>query len=91
MSRTAFCDSFDTRRLLIANDRAGENLAQLRVVVATANVLRVLRLTGVDQVLDIYPSLPKALADSAPVVPRSSGSKLAQHAPVIEARQARFY
>ena len=71
MSRTAFCDSFDTRRLLIANDRAGENLAQLRVVVATANVLRVLRLTGVDQVLDIYPSLPGALADSAPVVPRS--------------------
>ena len=69
MSRTAFCDSSGIRHLLIANDRAGKNLAQLRVVVATESVLRVLRVTGVDQVLDIYPSLQKALADRPPVSP----------------------
>jgi hypothetical protein len=38
-------------------------------VVAPATVLRVLRLTGVDQVLDIYPTVQKAVADSAPFTP----------------------
>ena len=69
MSLTAFCDSSGIRHLLIANDRAGKDLAPLRVVMATVNVLRVLRLTGMDQVLDIYPSLQNALADSAPLSP----------------------
>ncbi len=63
MSRTAFCDSSGIRHLLIANGRASKNRAELRVVVADEQVLRVLRVTGVDEVLDIYPSLHKALAD----------------------------
>jgi anti-sigma B factor antagonist len=69
MSRTAFCDSSGIRHLLIANDRASKNLAQLRVVVAAEQVLRVLRVTGVDEVLDLYPSLQKALADRPPLRP----------------------
>jgi anti-sigma B factor antagonist len=67
MSRTAFCDSSGIRHLLIANDRAKKNLAQLRVVVAAEQVLRVLGVTGVDEVLDIYPSLQEALADRPPL------------------------
>jgi anti-anti-sigma factor len=69
MSRPAFCDSSGIRHLLVANDRAGRNLGQLRVVVAAEQVLRVLRVTGVDEVLDIYPSLQKALADRPPPWP----------------------
>ena len=69
MTRTAFCDSSGIRHLLIANQRAKKRLAQLRVVVTADAVRRVLHVTGVDQVLDIYPSLQAALADRPPASP----------------------
>jgi anti-sigma B factor antagonist len=61
MTLTAFCDSSGIRHLLIANHRAKKSVAQLRVVVTADAVRRVLHVTGVDQVLDIYPSLQEAL------------------------------
>ena len=61
MTKTAFCDSSGIRHLLIAHQRAKRSLAQLRVVVTADVVRRVLHVTGVDQVLDIYPSLQEAL------------------------------
>jgi anti-sigma B factor antagonist len=64
MTLTDFCDSSGIRRLLIANDRAKGNLAQLRVVAVSGAVLRVLHMTGVDQVLDIRPSMGAALTGS---------------------------
>lgn len=64
MTLTEFCDSSGIRQLVIANKRAKENLAQLRVVVTNRAVLRVLRVTGVDQLLDIRPSVDAALTGS---------------------------
>lgn len=63
MTATHFCDSSGVRQLAIAHGRAGSNLAQLRVVTAHAAVLRVLQITGLDQVLDIRPSIDCALAN----------------------------
>jgi anti-sigma B factor antagonist len=69
MTQTAFCDSSGIRHLLIVNHRAKKSLAQLRVVVTDDAVRRVLQMTGVDQMLDIYPSLQEALTAN----PHSSG------------------
>jgi len=52
---------------MIANHRGRKSLAQLRVVVTTDAVRRVLHATGVDQVPDNYSSLEEALADRPPV------------------------
>ena len=65
MTLTDFCDSSGIRQLLIANDRAKRSLAQLRVVVSSDAVRRVLHVTGVDQVLDIRPSIGAALTGSS--------------------------
>jgi anti-anti-sigma regulatory factor len=46
----------------MAHQRAGASGAELRLVVPSAYVLRVLALTGLDRWLAIYPSLPEALA-----------------------------
>jgi anti-sigma B factor antagonist len=64
MTTTYFCDSSGIRQLAIAHSRAKESLAQLRVVTTRVPVLRILHLTGLDQVLDIRPSLDGALANS---------------------------
>jgi anti-anti-sigma factor len=64
MTLTAFCDCSGIRELLIANDQARRNLAQLRVVVTTDAVQRVLHVTGFDQVLDIRSSMAAALTGS---------------------------
>ena len=69
MTRTAFCDSSGIRHLVIVNHRAKKSRAQLRVVVTADAVRRVLQVTGVDQMLDIYPSLQEALTGN----PHSSG------------------
>lgn len=49
-------------------EQARTSHAELVLVVASAGVLRVLALTGVDVLLSIYPTLPEAMAD-APVDP----------------------
>ncbi len=67
MTLTQFCDSAGLRQLLIANDRAVASTAELRLVITSAAVLRVLQLTGVDRLLRIYPSLQAALTNDVPV------------------------
>jgi anti-anti-sigma regulatory factor len=50
-----------------AHGQAAANGTELRLVVASTAVLRTLTLTGLDQLLPIYPSLSQALAaGSAP-------------------------
>lgn len=66
MTMTDFCDSSGIRHLLIANDRAAARSAELRLVVRSAALLRVLQVTGVDQLLGIYPSLQAALTNDPP-------------------------
>jgi anti-sigma B factor antagonist len=64
MTRTAFCDSSGIRHLLVANDIAAEVGAELRLVIESGAVLRVLQVTGLDRVLKIYPSLDDALTNA---------------------------
>lgn len=61
MTRTAFCDSQGMRQLVLAHDRATEAGAELRLAIESPAVLRALRITGLDQLLRIYPSLQAAL------------------------------
>jgi anti-sigma B factor antagonist len=62
MTATTFCDSRGIHALVMAHQRAGASGAELRLVVPSACVLRVLALTGLDRWLAIYPSLQEALA-----------------------------
>jgi anti-sigma B factor antagonist len=62
MTATRFCDSSGISMLVQAHGQAAANGTELRLVVASAAVLRTLTLTGLDQLLPIYPSLSQALA-----------------------------
>jgi anti-anti-sigma factor len=62
MTATAFCDSRGIHALVMAHQRATASGAELRLVVPSTCVLRVLALTGLDRWLAIYPSLQEALA-----------------------------
>jgi anti-sigma B factor antagonist len=62
MTATTFCDSRGIHALVMAHQRAAASGAELRLVVPSACVLRVLVLLGLDRWLAIYPSLPEALA-----------------------------
>jgi anti-sigma B factor antagonist len=73
MAGTGFADLSAVRCLLLASKQAAQADAELRLVIGSAAVLRVLQITGADQVLTIYPTLQAALttpglaeADEAP-------------------------
>ena len=67
MMGTSFCDSSGMSMLVRAYKQAAANGTELRLVVASAAVLRPLTLAGLDDLLPIYPSLSQALtAPSAP-------------------------
>ena len=60
MTATRFCDTSGVRMLVLAHKGAAAQNAELRVVIPSANVLRVLAITKVDRALRIYPSLQDA-------------------------------
>jgi anti-sigma B factor antagonist len=60
---TGFCDCAASHALITAHREAVAAGTQLRVVVTSALVRRVLELTGADQILLLYPSLVDAHAD----------------------------
>ncbi len=62
MTATTFCDSSGISMLVRAHKQAAVNNTQLRLVVASATVLRALTLVGMGDLLPIYPSLSQALA-----------------------------
>ena len=62
---TVFCDSSGIGTLVRAHRQAAATGAQLRVVITTSQVRRVLELIGADQLLRVYPSLPCAQADGS--------------------------
>lgn len=64
MSGTVFCDSTGARELLLATERAEENLAELRLVIGGGPVLRILTILGFDCLLRIYPTMNAALTGS---------------------------
>ena len=60
---TAFCGCSGVTALLHTHHRAAAAGAQLRVVVGSPPMRRILELTAADQVLNTYPTLAAALAD----------------------------
>ena len=61
MSKTTFCDSAGVSALVRAFRRAQASNCSMRLVVRTVAVQRVLAITGVDRLLDIYPSVAASL------------------------------
>ena len=64
LSKTTFCDSAGISALARSFRRAEASRSDMRLVVSTPAVQRVLGLTGVDRLLDIYPSVAASLAAS---------------------------
>lgn len=62
MGGTTFCDSAGVNALVRAHKRATANGSEMRLVVSAPAVLRVLDITGVDHLMDIYPSVAASLA-----------------------------
>jgi anti-sigma B factor antagonist len=65
MSQTTFCDSAGVTALVRAYRRATEGGTKFRAVVTSLAVRRVLEITGVDRLIDTYPTVAKALGSSA--------------------------
>jgi anti-sigma B factor antagonist len=66
MSATTLCDCAGVRAVVRAYQRAAESGAELRLAAAAALVRRIFEVTGVDRLLDLYPSVEAARA-SCPV------------------------
>jgi anti-sigma B factor antagonist len=64
MSTTIFCDSAGMKELVQAHKDALAAGGEVRLVVGTAPVMRVLALVGADQVLPIFTDLDEALSDA---------------------------
>jgi anti-sigma B factor antagonist len=62
LSKTTFCDSAGVNALVRTSRRAGASEGALRLVVSTPAVQRVFSITGVDRLLDIFPSVAASLA-----------------------------
>jgi len=62
MSKTVFCDSSGVSALVRVFRHATTSGAAIRLVVSTPAVRRVLSITGVDRLVDIYPSVAASLA-----------------------------
>lgn len=60
MTATTFCDTRGIGALVLAHQHAAASGAELRLVVPSTGVLRVLDVLGLDAVLAIYRSLPAA-------------------------------
>lgn len=73
MTRTVFCDSSGVGCLLLASRQAAAAGAELRLVVESGTVLRILRTIGADLLLRIYPTLQAAL-NGAPASGRAGKS-----------------
>src|SRR5215472_19100602 len=63
MSATTFCDSAGVTALVRAVRMANASGAGLRLATSAPAVTRVLGITGVDRLIEIYPSVAAAMAD----------------------------
>lgn len=62
MSATTFIDSAGVSALVRASRRAAATEATVRLAVTAPGVLRVLSLVGIDQLIEVHPSVSEALA-----------------------------
>ena len=61
MSRTRFCDSAGLNALVTADRQVRAEGGEVRLVITGESVVRIVALTGVDQVIAVYSSLEEAL------------------------------
>jgi anti-sigma B factor antagonist len=78
LSTTTFCDSAGVGALARTFRRASASGSGMRLVVGTLSVQRVLAITGIDRLLDIYPNVPAALA-GLPEELRRNDQSLSDH------------
>lgn len=64
MTATTFCDSAGVRALVRMARALSEGGTGLRIAASTPAVTRVLAITGVDQLIEVYPSVAAAMAGS---------------------------
>lgn len=64
LSKTTFCDSAGVSALVRTFRRATATGSVMRLVVGTSAVERVLSITGVDRLMDIFPTVAASLAGS---------------------------
>lgn len=69
MSATISCDHSGPAAVARAYQRAVTNGTDLRLVISSQVVRRVIRIAGIDQLMSVYPTLEAALADRAPAAP----------------------
>ena len=62
LSKTSFCDSAGVGALVRTFRRAAASASAMRLVVSTSAVQRVLSITGVDRLVDTFPSVAASLA-----------------------------
>jgi anti-sigma B factor antagonist len=65
MSRTQFCDTAGIHALVAAHRRAKADGGRLLLVTAATSVLRILAITGLDQVIASFERLDEALASAS--------------------------
>ena len=65
MSETTFCDSAAVNQLVRAQKRAAAAGGEVRLVISTASVMRLLAIIGVDRVLPIFTSLEDAVEEAS--------------------------
>src|ERR1700683_403626 len=63
MGAPTSCDSAAVTAVVRAHKRATANGAEVRLVVASLGVGRVLAITGVDRLIPVYPSMTASLAE----------------------------
>lgn len=61
LTATAFCDSAGLNSLVQAFRRAGASGIEMRLAVSGPEVRRILKVTGIDQLIGTYPSVPASL------------------------------
>lgn len=69
LTRTTFCDSAGIHALVRANRQARARGAELRLAVSESPVRRVLELTGLTQIIPVYPDIQQSRA-TPPARPR---------------------
>jgi anti-sigma B factor antagonist len=62
LSETMFCDSSGLNALIQVSVKAASSGAELRLAAASANVLRLLTVTGMDRKLRLFATVPEAVA-----------------------------
>ena len=72
LSGTHFCDSAGLNVLVRAHQQSEAQGCEVRLVMSEPDILRIFMVTGIDQVIPIFPSLAEAVAaEPVPAPPAS--------------------